>query len=204
MKLFIPLLLCASLGACCPPCDKPDLGDFYLRQQTGTWTDVLSSGGHFFEDENGNQVLLSYAPPETGFEEVLSDCDIDDRCGTCCVSYRSAYVYTRLESPGAPYAFDIWFQKDFATRDPLRDSTDIGDMLVITFNNRLTCTLNGLPDTLLARNVTLNGRVFTRVFAHEIFSPNLSPTEPAAIYYTRAEGLVGFALNNGQTWSLMP
>jgi hypothetical protein len=126
-----------------------------------------------------------------------------DNCGPCCkYSYSHAFLTADFISANRDLNFEMTILKDFRQNSALQDPNTIDDYLSITFNQRLTAELSGLPDTVLSQNVTVNGRVFTQVFSYEITGQDPGSKEPAAFYFNKLQGIVGFKLADGEEWSL--
>ena len=202
---MLTVLLGLALSGCCPPCEKGYLADFSLRQASGDWFDFLNQDTRLFEDQDGRQMVFTYEAATSGFEELQEDCTFDDRCGACCYEYMAGYLYTALRSDDGAFVVNLTLRKDFLSHSPLDDPALIDDYLSMTFNNQLTCELYEIPSRVLTRNLTLNGRTYNQVWYCEAnLAPNAPGDTPAACYYSRQQGIVGFKLADGTTWSLVP
>lgn len=207
-NLFISIGLLSSLlglGACCEPCDTTDLGSFSLNQGSNEWIEYATTTPRLFQSSMGREITFSYSSQQSGLEDQVENCNSVDNCGACCeYSYNSAFIFTEFLSTNLEFNFDVSLRKDFLRNNVLQDPTTIDDYLSITFNNRISMELFSIPDTTSAVNATLNGKTFTRVFAYVEDAVVLDPNskEPAAIYFTKDEGIVGFKLADGEEWSL--
>ena len=192
------------IAGCCKPCEKEDLGQFLLANETGGILDFTIIDSRVFTSNLNQQETFTYSPVSTGFEEMAANCNTESNCGFCCNNYQAGFAYTQFLSSNGTNVFDITVKKDFLQFEPTDDPNSITDYLTITFNNILTCELFDLPDVNLIGNVTLNDKTFTKVFSCELDAGagNPGPASPTAFYFTVEKGIVGYKLGNGTTWSL--
>ncbi|MDX1908224.1 MAG: hypothetical protein SF053_14405 [Bacteroidia bacterium] len=188
------------MGGCCEKCDKGYIGEFALQQGSGDWMTFAATSSRLFRNQNGQTLAMIYDPVSSGVEDLTQNCT-ELNCGSCCDEFRGTYLYGRFSSADGQFVFDITLRKNFLDHNVKDDPVTIDDYFSISFNNTLTCDLLHIPDTVLTGGVTLNGKTFFQVFSCETNAGN-QPESPRAYYFTRSQGIVGFRLNNGDTWSL--
>lgn len=197
-------LLLLIIAGCCPPCEKEDLGDFSLREETQDWMGYTVDNNRIFVNADGLEEAFSYTDPFAEFDEMATNCDPDNDCGFCCNQFRSGVLFTQMANANQTLIFNITLTKDFLQYHPTDDPLAIKDMLSISFNSRLNCDFFGLPDTASTAKVELNGETINNVFICEDnnIGNNPTPLQPVAFYFTKDEGIVGYKLGNGSTWKL--
>ena len=192
-----------SWGGCCEPCRPESLGIFYIKPGSETWLQAVTTQTLIFKSSQGRETTFDYSPKDTGLLEQNEECENVRSCGPCCkYSYSFAFLTTDLVSANRDMSFEIAILKDFRQYSPLQNSATVRDYLTITFNKQLTAELSALPDTLLSQNATVNGKTFANVFAYEVSNPGGTSKTPVALYFTKAQGIVGFKFADGEEWSL--
>ncbi|MDX2247888.1 MAG: hypothetical protein SF052_13975 [Bacteroidia bacterium] len=207
MKLgFFGVLVAGVLliSGCCSSCEKDDLGDYLLKEFSRSWTSYTIAATRVYSGSSGQEEVFVWEPVESGLEEQLYNCEDKNRCGFCCETFRSGYLYTQLVSSSGVFVFNLVVKKDFVQFTPDDNPLDISDMIVVSFNNRLVCDITGIPDTLLTQSVTLNGKTFSKVFTcrADPGSYTAGSSDPVAFYFTKEDGIVGYELANNTIWNL--
>lgn len=192
------------LGGCCPTCEKGDLGDYLLDESSDSWTSFTIASTRVYSGSNGQEEVFVWEDVEMGLEEQLFNCDEESKCGFCCETFRSGYLYTQMISSNGVSVFNLVVKKDFIQYTPNDNPQDIPDMIIVSLNNRLVCDITGLPERVLTETVTLNGKKFNKVFSCKADPGSYAPgsSDPVAFYFTKEDGIVGYELANNTIWNL--
>ncbi|MEM7375423.1 MAG: hypothetical protein AAF587_42910 [Bacteroidota bacterium] len=203
--LLSAVLLFAS-SACCPNCDKGFVGDFGLESSTSEWFLFANEPTRIFENQDNEQIILSYKNQESDFRSSADGCEEQGNCGLCCYSFNIGYYFVELSSPDASMAFQLLIEKNLITHSPTDPVSEIDDLMTIGVGNQFESTLFGLPDTVLPQSVSLNGKGFSRVFSHEDdiseYPASTPANTPISFFFTKAQGIVGFKTFGGDIWAL--
>lgn len=208
-SLMMGLVILFFLGSCCPECDKPFLGEFSLTTEEAEWMEFTEEFTRQFRSDKGQELTFFYSDLQSGFEDLISDCD-ETACGFCCNEYRNGFLYTQLLSSDQGFKFDITLRKDFINYTPQDDPATIRAALSITFNEKLTCSVLDVPNVTFTETLNIGNRDFFQVFTCEYGASRGIDFagEPVRFYFTVAEGIVGFEIADtspGETivWNLL-
>lgn len=202
----VSCVLLLALSGCCGNCDKGFLGDFGLESNTSEWFLFANETTRVFENQDNEQMILTYADLEADFRSSTDDCEDQGNCGLCCHTFNVGYFFVEMTGSDLSGSFQISIEKNLITHSPTDPVSEIDDMLRIEVGSQFGQSLLGLPDTTLPQSVSLNGKGFSRVFSYSDDVSNYSPSTPSntpiSFYFTKAQGIVGFETFGGDLWSL--
>ncbi len=192
------------LSACCPPCEKPDYGQFDLSNEALSNLRFRRFVGHTYTSANGDTLVLTYQDPIQSVSEETYDCEFTYRCGVCCASYQNEFFYFQLNDDNNQMVFEFLLETDLARNTPEDPTDSLFSTLTIAYNtDQIQAQVPHVETASLTEDVELNGKTFREI---RTFTSAFLPTfdDPRFIrkcYFSLELGVVGFELADGTIWS---
>ncbi len=203
--LLLAVLALGLLSACCPPCEKPNRGEFYLSTPAVQRMAFSGLPTQTFVSTQGNLRNLRYFQPVRQMQEGSYDCEIERRCGLCCETFLSEYYYLQFADDNQQTVFEFLLSKDFSRHAPTEPSDSITEVLQVALNgDDISASIPNVVQAALTDTVELNGRQYTQVLKVSTRVPPFfdDPNVLEAFYFSFALGVVGFEYADGTVWRL--
>lgn len=205
LAFVVTIVFSGLIQGCCPECEKPDYGEFYLSDAGVNRMAFSALQTQTFVSTNGDKVNMKYFTPIISSEGSTYDCDFTSRCGICCATLTTEFFYVQLADDDNARNFEFALTKDFTRHSPLEDSDSITEILNLALNNDLVLgEIIDVANTALDQTVTLDGRTFTKTRKFETATPPFF-NDPSAIvnfYFSYNLGVVAFQYADSTIWRL--
>jgi len=191
---------------CCTPCDKPNRGQFTLKNESEDWIEIGNSVKSY-ANNRGETKVVNFSAPSTGFIQQVEDCEDDENCGLCCIEFEAESISVLASSVDLDLSMEFTLSKNFLRHSSDEIRENISDVLEIRVSDSggLVCRLEDLPDPAGLSSIELNGKSFSQVFSCESQVVGNPPDSDqiTAIYVNRAEGLLGWRSGTDEVWALI-
>lgn len=202
-SFFVAFLL--LIQACCPPCEKPDYGEFPISNAGVSKMAFTAPRARTFVSTQGETQTLTYFEPTNGLQEGTYDCELDRRCGVCCATFDAGFFYSQLADADNSIRFEFALAKDFSRHSPLESNDSITEVLDIAYNtSEITYEIPDAPNSTLSGTIELDGRTFQNVQRISTSVPPIfnDPDALVRFYFSYEEGIVGFQYADSTIWRL--